>query len=301
VPHALVGERLEQDLSTGPAHSGYEIRRAASGVAREAGGLAPERRRGDGGGLEPLGVMWTQDESGHVRTPFEPLILGATLAMIPVIIIERDARSEGWRMFGQVANWMIWGIFAIELLTILIVAPRKLDALRAHWLDAAIVVVTVPFYGKLLSSLRLVRLARLLRLLRAGVVLGRALQAERRLTSANAFRFVAIATTFLVFIAGAVQATIDTGDFRSFWDGLWWAVVTVTTVGYGDINVTTVPGRMVAMALMLLGIGFVAVLTATIASRFVQSDTRSHEEELRDSLARIERELKEIKAQLDVG
>jgi len=71
-----------------------------------------------------------------------------------------------------------------------VVATRKGAALRAHWLDVAIVVVTVPLFGQLLSSLRLVRLVRLLRLLRAGVMLSRALQAERALTSASAFRGV---------------------------------------------------------------------------------------------------------------
>jgi voltage-gated potassium channel len=211
--------------------------------------------------------MWQQTETGRVKTPFEPIVLAATLAMIPVLIIEADAKSEGWKTFAQVANWMIWVVFAAELAFILVVAPRKRAALRAHWLDAAIVIVTVPAYGRLLSSLRLVRLARLMRLVRAAVIVSRALQAERHLTKASVFRFVSLATIFLTVIAGAVQATVDTGDFKTFWDGVWWAVVTVTTVGYGDVYPTTVAGR-VAIALMLVGVGFLAVLTATIASRF---------------------------------
>jgi voltage-gated potassium channel len=245
-----------------------------------------------------LAVAWEQEPSGRVKTPFEPVILGATLAMIPVIIIERDANSDAWKTFGQVANWMIWAVFAVEIVAVLIVAPRKLAALRSHWLDAAIVVVTIPLFGKLLSALRLVRLARLVRLLRATVILSRALQAERRLTTASAFRFAAVATLFLVFIAGAVQSTIDEGEFKSFWDGLWWAVVTVTTVGYGDITPTTVGGRIVAIVLMLAAIGFVAVLTATIASIFVKSDTASGEADIRESLARIEAELADIRRHL---
>ena len=70
-----------------------------------------------------------------------------------------------------------------------------------------------------------------------------------------------MATVFLTVAAGAVQATIDTHDFESFWEGVWWAVATVTTVGYGDVVVRTVPGRIVAMVLMLAAIGFLAVLT----------------------------------------
>lgn len=243
--------------------------------------------------------MWEQDESGRVRTPFEPLILAATLLMIPVVIIERDVSSGAWKTVGEAANWLIWFVFALELAFVLAKASRKRAALRAHWLDAAIVVVTVPLYGRLLSSLRLVRLVRLLRLLRAGVVLSRALQAERRLTSSSAFRFAAIVTVFLVFIAGAAEATLDSGDFHTFWDGMWWAVVTVTTVGYGDLYPHTVGGRLIAMLLMVVGIGFISVLTATIASIFVKTDREDEHTAIAAALARIEAELAELRAQVE--
>jgi voltage-gated potassium channel len=243
--------------------------------------------------------MWEQMESGRVKHPFEPVVLTATLAMIPVLVVQADATSEGWKTFAEVANWVIWAVFAAEVAFILIVAPRKRAALRAHWLDAAVVVVTVPAYGRLLSSLRLARLVRLLRLLRAGVIVSRALQAERRLTSANVFRFVSMATIFITVIAGAVQATIDTGDFKGFWNGIWWAVVTVTTVGYGDIYPTTVAGRVVAIVLMFVGIGFLAVLTATIASRFVSQDRGAETTAITDALTRIEADVAALKAQLD--
>ena len=242
--------------------------------------------------------MWEQDASGRVATPFEPLILAATLAMIPVLIIERDANSAAWRTGAQVANWIIWGVFALEVVVIAIVAPRKWAALRAHWVDAAIVLVTVPLYGRLLSSVRLLRLVRLMRLLRAGVIVGRALQAERRLTTASMFRFVSVATVFLVFTAGAAEATVDGGDFKTWWDGVWWAVVTVTTVGYGDVYPHTVGGRVIAMLLMLVGIGFISVLTATVASFFVKADRDDGQREVAETLARIEAELAELKTRL---
>ena len=236
---------------------------------------------------------------GARTAPVQLLILVATLAMIPVLIIERDATSDSWRMFAQVANWLIWALFAAEFGLVLAVAQRKRAALRAHWLDAAIVLVTIPIYGALLSSLRLVRLVRLLRLVRAVVVIGRALQAEKRLTSASAFRFIALATIMLVLVAGAVQTTVNESEFKSFWDAIWWAVVTVTTVGYGDLYPTTVSGRIVGIVLMLAGIGFLAVLTATVASVFVKAERTEESATIIEALTRIETEVAELKARLE--
>ncbi len=222
-------------------------------------------------------------------------MLAATLALIPVLILEADASGK-WETAAWAANWVIWAVFAIELAAVLIVAQRKGAALRAHWLDVAIVVLTIPLFGKFLSSLRLVRLARLLRLLRVGVILGRALQAERRLTSPQAFRFAALATVFVVVVAGAGQAAVNADEFGSVWDGIWWAVVTVTTVGYGDLYPKDVEGRIIGIVVMFVGIGFLSVLTATIASRFIKTDTGS--DEVLETLRRIEADVADLKAQL---
>jgi len=160
----------------------------------------------------------------------------------------------------------------------------------------ALVVLTVPVLGSVLSGLRLARLLRLVRVLRLGVLVGRAIQAESRLTSGAAFRLAALITAFIVVVAGAAQATFDTRDFSSVWDGIWWSVVTVTTVGYGDLYPRTVAGRLIGIVVMLIGIGFLSVLTATVASHFVKTDTGSAD--VRDALDRIEAELAEIKTRL---
>lgn len=240
-------------------------------------------------------MSWRQLDSGRVQHSFEGFVLGATLALIPVFVIEAEAKSDRWRDIAYAANWLIWLVFAAELGFILIVAPRKADALRAHWLDAVIVVVTTPIFGTFLSSLRLLRLARLLRLLRVTALLTRLLQRERAISSGTTFRIAALITLLVVFIAGAAEALVDTKDFHSTWDGIWWAVVTVTTVGYGDVTPTSKEGQVIAMIVMLFGIGFLAILTATIASTFVKSERSDETKEILEALSRVEGEIAEMK------
>jgi voltage-gated potassium channel len=238
--------------------------------------------------------MWHQDESGRVHTPFEPVVLIATLALIPVLILESDATSAGWRRVAEVANWIIWAVFAIELAIVLVVARRKKAALRAHWLDAAIVVLTIPLLSKALAWLRL---ARFIRLARFGVIIGRALQAEKRLTSGDSFRLAALLTVTAIVVGGAAEHTVNSGEYATLWDGIWWAVVTVTTVGYGDLYPSSVQGRLVGMVLMFVGIGFLSLLTASVASRFVRQERSEEHHELMEAIHRIAADVAELKLQ----
>jgi voltage-gated potassium channel len=132
--------------------------------------------------------------------------------------------------------------------------------------------------------------------MRFGTIIGRALQAEKRITSGDALRFAAILTLALVVIAGAAQWVVN-DEVTTLWDGVWWAVVTATTVGYGDITPRGAEGRIIAILVMAVGVAFVSLLTAAIAARFVRTD-EAGTDELRDALARIEADLAEIKARL---
>jgi voltage-gated potassium channel len=76
-------------------------------------------------------------------------------------------------------------------------------------------------------------------------------------------------TTFVVLLSGAAMRLIDHKEFPNVWLGMWWAVQTVTTVGYGDITPHNVSGRIVAAVVMLEGTAFIAVVTALIAATFV--------------------------------
>jgi voltage-gated potassium channel len=240
-------------------------------------------------------VKIQQAESGLLRTPLEPVVLGAALAMIPVVILQSDATGR-WLTVANAANWVIWAIFVSEFALVLVAAPRKKAALRAHWLDGGLALLTFPYVSSFIRAGRLLVLARLMRVARASMLVLRAIRAERSLTTGTTLRLLALITVFIVVVAGAAQATVDSGDFPRMWDGVWWAAVTVTTVGYGDIYPKTVGGRLIGIAVMLVGIGFLSVLTATIASYFVKSDRSEAEVEIIERLNRIEQALQDISA-----
>jgi voltage-gated potassium channel len=73
-------------------------------------------------------------------------------------------------------------------------------------------------------------------------------------------------------LAGFVATLVDEEDFPSFADGVWWAIVTLATVGYGDIVPTTSWGRVVGSALIIFGVTFLSFLTAIVTSLFISTD-----------------------------
>src|SRR5262245_379588 len=85
----------------------------------------------------------------------------------------------------------------------------------------------------------------------------------------NAVNIIVVATVFVTVGAGVLMWVLDHGNFPNVCLGLWWAVQTVTTVGYGDAVPKDVPGRIVAAVAMLQGIAFLTIVTAAITSTFV--------------------------------
>ena len=120
----------------------------------------------------------------------------------------------------------------------------------------------------------------------------------RAVTPRGAAVVIASATIAITIAAGAVMTVLDRENYPTIGSGLWWAVQTTTTVGYGDNVPTTYAGRLLAALVMLFGIGFLTIITAAITSTFVSrsrlepSDTdaeTSIAEQLRQINARLER------------
>ena len=114
---------------------------------------------------------------------------------------------------------------------------------------------------------------------------------------------IVTATALVVIGAGILIRVLDHKEYGSVWVGMWWAIQTVTTVGYGDVTPHEVIGRIVASFVMLEGIAFLAVVTAAITSTFVQRAALEHEQqeaaEAESAEERIDAHFDDLAARLD--
>lgn len=215
-----------------------------------------------------------------------PLLILAFL-MVPLLVgpFFWDLSATADATFAAL-DAFIWAAFAADFGVKVAIAPRRREFLRRHWLDALIVII--PF----IRPLRIVRL----------ILYGsRAFRGARRMAQLDfllvwALGMVVLGATAVFSFEQASSTTI-----KAFPDALWWAVVTVTTVGYGDMTPVTVGGRAVAIALMVGGIGVFGGLAANLAAFFIKSDASQEPDPHTTQLLSEVRELKEQVAALSTG
>jgi voltage-gated potassium channel len=157
----------------------------------------------------------------------------------------------------ELVLWVTWVIFFADYLTRLVIAENRWRWFYRHLLDLAIV------------ALPMLRPLRLMRFLTVLAIIGRGTGSMLR---GRVVIYTVGATVLTIFVAAlaAYDAENGAGDINTFTDALWWAFVTITTVGYGDFFPVTFTGRIVAVGLMIGGIALIGVVTATLASWIVE-------------------------------
>jgi voltage-gated potassium channel len=246
-----------------------------------------------------------------VRWSEWPLAILA-LAIIPSLLLDDHSRSIQFHQASEALNWIVWLAFCGELAAKAWLSGNAKDFLRHAWFDLAIVVLSPPFLGpEYLQSVRLLRFARVARVARAVrvvAVAGIALESAKGALQHRRFHYVALTTVVVVSLGALGIYGAEHGhnpNILSIGDAFWWAIVTATTVGYGDVSPKTTEGRLIAVPLMLVGIGFISILTATVASFFFDQDKRDDardlarlEASLEERLARVEQKQDEVLAHL---
>ncbi|MFV0457340.1 MAG: potassium channel family protein [Actinomycetales bacterium] len=197
--------------------------------------------------------MPVQDWERRTEIPLILLAVAFTVAYVwPVLDQELE---PGLQSFFTTVSWTVWGAFGVDLAIRLYLADDRLGYAKAHWYDVALVLLPLL---KPLRPLRLLALVRILDRSASGSLAGKVLV------------YITFVTTVAVFLGAvaALDAERDATDanITTFGDALWWSMTTVTTVGYGDRYPVTLEGRLVAVVLMVLGIGLVGSVIASVAT-----------------------------------
>jgi voltage-gated potassium channel len=202
-------------------------------------------------------------EAAAIDARMRIAMIVATLLVIPDLVLEEQPLRASWHTVAVIGDWVIWLVFLIEFAAIMVLAKDWRSWLGSYPLAPAMLLLTPPFAPPAIQALRAFRLLRLLRV-------ARGFQLLSKLLTLDGLKYVMGLAFSLVVGGGVVFAGVEShvGHHVSSWDGIWWAIGTVTTEG-SDIQATTNAGRAIAIVLMLAGIGVFSILTGAVAQHFL--------------------------------
>ncbi|GAB2925204.1 potassium channel family protein [Rhodococcus aerolatus] len=197
-----------------------------------------------------------------------------------------DPAVDGWlRTVCDWADLAVWIAFALDLGWRLRLAESPVQFLLSHPVD--VLAVALPVF-------------RPLRVLRVFAVSQTIF--TRRLGLLASGQAIVVGAVLLVAVAALAMLDAERGapdaSITSIGDALWWGITTVTTVGYGDLYPVTGLGRVVAAALMLVGISMVGIVSASVAAWFVAQGRSTQDREQQDRVGELASELAAVRAQL---
>jgi voltage-gated potassium channel len=230
---------------------------------------------------QPQGATAVSRAERYERRSALPMTVLAVvfLAVYALTVLWRDRPAAAGRAL-EAAGLAIWAVFAVDLVVRVALAERRVRYLLTHPVDVLAV---------LLPALRPLRV---LRVFTAGQLL-----LSRGAGLARSGQAVVVAAGLLVLMGALaaldVERSAPGASITTLGDALWWAMTTVTTVGYGDLYPVTGLGRVVAASLMVVGVSLVGLVTATVAGWFLAQGRRTEEETelLAERLARVEAKL----------
>lgn len=201
--------------------------------------------------------------------------------------------DDDWRTAVNGLLWLVWALFAVEFLVRVYLARRHTRYVWRHSADVAMIALPM------LRPLRILRVLMLMRML------------NRRMADTLRGRVVvygAFTAVLLIFCASLAVLQAERGhpgaNIETFWDAIWWSVVTICTVGYGDRFPVTVEGRCVGIGLMVAGVGLFGVVTASFAAWLVdqlRDEEMANEQATHADLVALREQLNRIEARLDAA
>lgn len=187
----------------------------------------------------------------------------------------------------HLVTWVTWALFTVDLVVRVVMANQRARYLLRHWMD--VLIIFLP----LLRPLRLLRLVTLLGVVNRRV--GSRLRGRIAVYVAGGSVLLGLCAALAVLDA---ERTSSEANIATFGDAIWWAMTTMTTVGYGDQFPVTATGRIVGVALMVAGIALLGVVTATFASWLIDA-VRAEQEAGQDQIEDLRGEVRELHAKID--
>ena len=213
------------------------------------------------------------------------LLLAIILSVIAVMLESVESIDAEYHTALIVAEWSFTILFTIEYITRLWVVQRPLLYARSFFgiVDLLSILPTFLslFFGgaPALLVVRALRLIRVFRIFKLARYVGEAGALQQALNASRAKIIVFLVSVMaLVLIIGAIMHLVEgpvNPDFDSIPDAVYWAIVTMTTVGYGDIAPITIAGKAIASVVMILGYGIIAVPTGIVSAELVRAKTVS--------------------------
>jgi voltage-gated potassium channel len=200
----------------------------------------------------------------------------AYLVAYSVLILQRP--QDGWFTFWNVVVIATWVVFVVDFFIGWGLADRKWHYLITHPIDFLVVITpTLPEF-------------RVLRVISLLGVLERA--AGRRLRG-RVVTYAVVGSMMIVYVAALSELVSERdtpgSNIKTFGDALWWAITTITTVGYGDTYPVTPRGRVVAALLMVCGVALLGTVTATLASWLVRRVAAEDQQQAAATQAQVQR------------
>jgi voltage-gated potassium channel len=248
-----------------------------------------ERRHQVIAGAKPSGGRHDLVDRIERITKFPMTVLGVAWLVLAIVVLSADLNGSASEVLVG-GLFVLWVVMLAEYLVRLVVTPDTPGYLRRRWVEPATVLLPA------LQGWHVVGIEKMSLLLHEGE-----LRVESILKHHSLFR-VLIAVVAVLFLGAWLVLLFEEkakgSNIHAYPDALWWAIVTVTTVGYGDRYPVTEGGRVVAVILMLVGIGLIGVLTATVASVFIKEHTDDNKEEFKKGHADLGQQLSVISDRL---
>jgi voltage-gated potassium channel len=218
-----------------------------------------------------------------------PLLI-LSIALVPLLIwpIADTSMSPETREVIDAIDYGIWAVFALEYSLKLFLVPRRWWFVRTHVFELMLVVFPMLRPLRIAQS---ARAARLLGLGRAVAAAGSGAKEARASLASRTATYAVLLAGLLVLVASTIvfdaEREADGTNITNFGDAVWWSIVTVSSVGYGDHYPVSAVGRTVASAVMVLGIGLISVLTASFAAWLVKQEEQVEDARISELTAQV--------------